>query len=422
MIEINFDGLIGPSHNYAALSPGNRASVANLGTVSRPRAAAVQGIAKMRTALVLGLCQGILLPHDRPATGWLRSLGFSGDDEAVAAAAVAADKTLFARAFSASPMWTANAATVSPAADTADRRCHLTVANLAAMPHRSHEAAATLAQLRVAFADPAFAVHPAIPSFGDEGAANHMRVAPAHGESGIEIFVYGVDGGGFPARQSRAASEAVARTHGLAPERTLFVEQATRAIAAGAFHNDVVAVANEGVVFYHEDAFADPAGFAADLTRLSPYATLIEVPASAVSLADALDGYLFNSQLVTRSDGTMALILPAEAEANPRVAAYLATLIAGNGPIRETRFVEVRESMRNGGGPACLRLRVVANPATVDPRFLVDAAKLDRLEAVVQSRWPDEIGPGDLARPALWRQCHAALAALLEALDLAELA
>ena len=422
MIEINFDGLIGPSHNYAALSPGNRASVSNLGTVSRPRAAAVQGIAKMRTALVLGLCQGVLLPHDRPATGWLRSLGFTGDDDAVAAAAIAADKTLFARAFSASPMWTANAATVSPAADTGDRRCHLTVANLSAMPHRSHEAAATLAQLRIAFSNQGFAVHPALPSFGDEGAANHMRVAPAHGEGGVEIFVYGVDGGGFPARQNRAASEAVARMHGLAPERTLFVEQARDAIAAGAFHNDVVAVANENVVFYHENAFADPAGFAADLARVAPYAMLIEVPAATVSLADAIESYLFNSQLVTRPDGAMALILPAEAQANPRVAAYLATLVAGNGPIRETRFVEVRESMRNGGGPACLRLRVVCDPAAVDPRFLVDAAKLDRIEGVVAAHWPEEIGPGDLARPALWRQCRTARAALLDALDLGDLA
>jgi succinylarginine dihydrolase len=417
--EINFDGLIGPSHNYAALSPGNCASAANAGTVSRPRAAALQGIAKMRTAIGLGLAQGVLLPHDRPATGWLRQLGFAGTADGIAAAAWAADPLLFARAMSASPMWTANAATVSPAADTADGRCHMTVANLSAMPHRSHEAAATLAQLRLAFAGPAFAVHSPVPSFGDEGAANHMRVGRP-GEPGVEIFVYGVDGGGFPARQNRAASEAVARTHGLDPARTLFVEQATEAIRAGAFHNDVVAVANDHVVFAHEAAFADPARFAADLARVAPDVVLIEVPASAVSLGEAIASYLFNSQLVTVADG-MALILPTEAQDNPRVAAYLATLIAGNGPIRRVHFVEVRESMRNGGGPACLRLRVAADPATVDPRFLVDPAKLDRLAAVVDDRWPEEIAPDDLGRPALWAACRAARAALLAELDLDEL-
>lgn len=419
--EINFDGIIGPSHNYAALSPGNRASAAHAGTVSRPRAAALQGLAKQRTALGLGLCQGVLLPHDRPAAGWLRQMGFFGDDDAVAAAAWASDRTLLARAMSASPMWTANAATVSPAADTADGLCHLSVANLSVMPHRSHEAAATLAQLRLAFADPAFAVHPALPTFGDEGAANHMRVGRP-GEPGVEMFVYGVDGGGFPARQSRFASEAIARRHRLDFARVLFVEQATTAIAAGAFHNDVVAVSNDGVVFAHEAAFADPAAFAANLARAAPDAELIVVPAAKVSLDYALASYLFNSQLVTLPDGAMALIAPGEARDTPSVAAYLDALVAGNGPIRAVHFVEVRESMRNGGGPACLRLRVAADPATVDPRFLVDEGKLDRLEAVVRAHWPDEIAPGDLGRPLLWAQCRTARAALLDVLDLNELA
>ncbi|MBV8972445.1 MAG: N-succinylarginine dihydrolase, partial [Sphingomonadaceae bacterium] len=320
---------------------------------------------------------------------------------------------------SASPMWTANAATVSPAADTADGRCHLTVANLSAMPHRSHEAAATLAQLRLAFADPAFAVHAAVPTFGDEGAANHMRVAPERGAPGVEVFVYGVDGGGYPARQSRFASEAVARTHGLDPARTLFVEQAPAAIAAGAFHNDVVAVASGRVVFAHEAAFAGD--FAADLARAAPWAELIVVPAAEVSLEDAIRSYLFNSQLVTRPDGAMALILPAECHDTATVAAYLERLVTGNGPIRETHFVEVRESMKNGGGPACLRLRVECDPATVDPRFLLDEAKIARLEAVVAAHWPEVIAPADLAQPALWAQCRAARAALLAELGLGEL-
>ncbi|MBC7495682.1 MAG: N-succinylarginine dihydrolase [Sphingomonadaceae bacterium] len=414
IVEINFDGLIGPSHNYAALSPGNLASARNSGAVSRPRDAALQGIAKQRAALALGLVQGVLLPHDRPASGWLGQLGYAID-------AAIDDPLQLARAMSASPMWTANAATVSPAADTRDGRCHLTVANLMAMPHRSHEAAATLAQLGVAFANAAFAVHDAVPTFGDEGAANHMRLAERHDAPGVEIFVYGVDGGGFPARQGRVASGAVARRHGLDPARTLFVEQATAAIRAGAFHNDVVAVANETVVFAHEFAFADPARFAADLARVAPWAEIITVPDAAVSLADAITSYLFNSQLVTLPDATMTLILPTEAQENSRVAAYLDSLIGGNGPIRAVRFVAVRESMRNGGGPACLRLRVVADPATVDPRFLVDDAKLDRIAGIVAAHWPVEIGPDDLARPGLWAQCRAARGALLDALDLVSL-
>ncbi len=422
MIEINFDGLIGPTHNYAALSFGNLASASNAGTTSRPREAALQGLAKMRFALSLGLTQGFFVPLERPNANWLRQLGFSGNAGAVCAAAYAADPRLFAQACSASSMWTANAATVSPADDTDDGRTHLSIANLSRMTHRSLEHTDTLAQLRIAFGGPAFAVHPALPpAFGDEGAANHMRMKTAHAQPGIEIFVYGAEGGRFPARQSRQASEAVARRHGLDPARTLFVQQSAAAIDAGAFHNDVVAVANETVLFAHEQAFADPGQLRADIARLLPNAVIIEVPASAVSLEDAIRTYLFNSQLVTQPTGGMALILPKESQASEPVRTWLEALVAGNGPIRAVHYVEVRESMRNGGGPACLRLRVVADPATVDPRFLLDAAKADRIATVIAAHWPESIGPGDLGNPALWEQAWTARRTLLDALDLGEL-
>ncbi len=410
MVEINFDGLIGPSHNYAGLSHGNLAATRNAGAMSRPRAAALQGIAKMRANIALGLTQGVLLPHARPNHRWLASLN---TDYA------AASLPLKAQALSASAMWAANAATVSPAPDTADARCHLTVANLVTMPHRSHEWRGTLAQLRLIFADPAFAVHPPVPApFGDEGAANHMRMADRHDAPGIEIFVYGVSGGGFPARQRIEASEAVARGHLLDPARTLFVEQSEAAIAAGAFHNDVVAVANGPVLFAHEQAFADKAGFYAALHERMPSAQIVEVPASAVSLDDAITSYLFNAQLVTLPDDAMALILPEEARANPRVWAWLQALIAGNGPIRRLEVVNVRESMANGGGPACLRLRVVADPATIDPRFLVDDARLDQLAAVVETHWPEMIDPASIGDTALIAQIERAHAALLDTIGI----
>ena len=412
--EINFDGLVGPSHNYAGLSPGNLAASHNAGKVSHPRAAALEGITKMRANLALGLAQGLFLPHRRPDRAWLESLA---TDPANAA------PWLRAASLSASPMWAANAATVSPAADSADRRCHLTVANLLTMPHRSHEWPETLAQLRLAFADPAFAVHAPVPApFGDEGAANHMRLALSHERPGIEIFVHGVAGGGFPVRQHAEAGRAIARAHGLDPDRTLHVAQSEAAIAAGAFHNDVVAVADGLTLFAHEQAFADPAAFYADLRRLLPEVSIVEVPASAVPLGDAITSYLFNAQLVTLGEGGQALILPAEARETRSVWAWLETMIAGNGPIRRLELVDVRQSMANGGGPACLRLRVVAYPATVDPRFLVDDAKLDLVAALVEANWPESIAPDQLTDPALWARIEQARAALLDLLGLTELA
>ncbi|QNM82647.1 N-succinylarginine dihydrolase [Sphingomonas sabuli] len=413
--EINFDGIVGPSHNYAGLSLGNLASTRNARQVSQPRAAALEGVEKMRANLQLGLAQGIFLPHPRPDRDWLARLGTTIEQ---------ADDALAANAMSASAMWAANAATVSPAPDTGDGTCHLTVANLRTMPHRSHEWQATLAQLQVAFADrAAFTVHGPVPGvFGDEGAANHMRLCASHGESGVEVFVYGRTGGAFPARQHIEACKAIARFHQLDPERTIFAEQSPQAIEAGAFHNDVVAVANERVLFAHEQAFADRDAVVAGCERLVPGFELVEVSAADVPIADAVTSYLFNAQLVSPPDGEMTLIVPSEARETPSVWAWLQRHLSGNGPIRKVEVVDVRQSMANGGGPACLRLRVLADPATVDPRFMVDAAKLDRIAAVIEAHWPQTIGNDGLRDPALVETIERARLALLNELDLAQLA
>ena len=412
--EINFDGIVGPSHNYSGLSLGNLAATRHAGEVSQPRAAALQGIDKMRANIQLGLVQGIFVPQPRPARPWLAELGTAIEH---------AEHHIAANAMSASAMWAANAATVSPAPDTGDGKCHLTVANLKTMPHRSHEWPATLAQLRLAFASDAFAVHGPVPiAFGDEGAANHMRLTAAHGEPGIEVFVYGVSGGPFPARQNIEASKAIARLHRLDPERTFFAAQSEEAIAAGAFHNDVVAVANGPVLFAHEKAFADRDGLIGKLgAKLSGF-EYVEVPDAEVPLADAIRSYLFNAQLVTPPDGAMTLVAPTECRDTPSVASWIERHLASNGAIRRVHFVDVRQSMANGGGPACLRLRVACNPAEVDPRFMVDERKLDRLATIIADHWPEMIESSDAQSPPLVADVERARAALLDALDLGELA
>jgi succinylarginine dihydrolase len=415
LVEINFDGIIGPSHNYAGLSRGNLASANNAGAASYPKAAALQGIEKMRTNIALGLAQGFFMPLDRPNHDWLR--GLATDMQS-------AEPHIRAAAFSASSMWAANAATVSPAPDTADGKCHLSAANLLTMAHRSHEWTGTLAQLQLAFADERhFAVHGPVPApYGDEGAANFMRLCASHDAAGVEIFVYGRTGGPYPARQHIEASKAIARAHRLNPAKILFVQQSEAAIAAGAFHNDVVAVANERVLFTHEQAFEHPDQTYADIKRMMPEAEIIIVPANRVSLADAIQSYLFNAQLVTLPDGGMALILPSEAQDNARVWGWLTEMVEGNGPIRKLVPVDVRQSMANGGGPACLRLRVVADPATIDQRFMADATKLDTIAEVVAAYWPDTITPEQLSDPDLLDKVRLARLALLEAADLIGLA
>jgi succinylarginine dihydrolase len=369
----------------------------------------------MRTNFRLGLAQGFFVPLDRPNQNWLA--GLSTDMQS-------AEQHIRAAAFSASAMWAANAATVSPAPDTADGKCHLSVANLITMAHRSHEWPGTLAQLKLAFAhERNFAVHGPVPApFGDEGAANFMRLCTTHSDAGVEIFVYGKTGGPFPARQHIEASMAIARAHRLDPARTLFVQQSEMAIAAGAFHNDVVAVANAHVLFTHELAFENPEQTYADIRRIMPETEIIIVPADRVTLADAIQSYLFNAQLVTLPDGGMALILPSEAQENVRVWGWLTEMAASNGPIRKLVPVDVRQSMANGGGPACLRLRVVADPATVDPRFIADEAKLDAIAEVVNTYWPETIAPDQVGNADLLDKVRLARLALLEATDLVSLA
>ena len=414
LVEINFDGIVGPSHNYAGLSVGNIASAKHQGNTSYPKAAALQGLAKMRGNLARFGHQGFFLPLPRPNNGLLQSLGVDAND---------ADPALIAASFSASSMWTANAATVSPAPDTSDGRCHLTPANLVTMLHRGQEWPDTKRQLQLAFADPShFAVHDAIPpSYGDEGAANHMRLCSGHGAAGVEVFVYGKAGGKFPARQHEQASRAVARLHGINPDACVFIEQNPAAIAAGAFHNDVVAVANQNVVFAHELAFADRQGAYDAMRAAFPELQVVEVPDSAVPLDEAIRTYLFNAQLVTRPDGAMALVVPEECRESTRVWQWCEQMLSGNGPIREVIPVDVRQSMANGGGPACLRLRVVCDPHTVDPRFMLSDEKADQMEAVIAANWPEQIDPGELGNPALTNTIITARQKLLQTLDLEEL-
>ncbi|MEO1921498.1 MAG: N-succinylarginine dihydrolase [Sphingomonadaceae bacterium] len=411
--EINFDGIVGPSHNYAGLSLGNIASASHKGDPSYPRAAALQGVAKMRHNLGLGLAQGFLLPLPRPNRAFLEAIA---PDEDTPPALVAA-------AWSASSMWTANAATVSPAPDTRDGKCHLTPANLVTMPHRAQELQDTKAQLDLAFGGESFVVHDAVmPSFGDEGAANHMRFCEGHDAPGIEVFVWGRQGGRFPARQHEQASRIVARSHGLDPARAVFIEQNPEAIAAGAFHNDVVSVANERVLFTHERAFADQAGAYDAIRAAFPALQVVEVPEASVSLEEAIRTYLFNAQLVSLPEGGMALVVPSECRESESVWSWVETMLGSNGPIRQVLPVDVRQSMANGGGPACLRLRVVADPDAVDPRFMVDEAKAGRIEQVVAEHWPEQIDPADIGSDSLARSVIDARRALLGALELSELA
>ncbi|XKH02550.1 N-succinylarginine dihydrolase [Marinobacter nauticus] len=424
-VEANFDGLVGPTHNYAGLSWGNIASKANVNAASNPKEAALQGLAKMKRLADRGYVQGVLPPHERPHIPTLRRLGFVGNDRQVLEQAASTAPAILAAVSSASAMWTANAATVSASADTADHRVHFTPANLCAKFHRSIEHPVTARALKAIFTDEScFAHHPALPSvahFGDEGAANHTRLSRGHGEPGVELFVYGKSAFNaeapapvrYPARQTLEASQAVARLHGLTDRHAVFAQQNPAAIDAGVFHNDVIAVGNGNVLFYHEQAFMEEERVLADIRHRLPGAQLeaVRVSSEEVPLQDAVASYLFNSQLLNTPDG-MLLAVPGECREIESVSRYLDDLLRTDNPITSVEVFDVKQSMRNGGGPACLRLRVPLTDEelkAMNRGVILTDALYERLVTWVEAHYRDELTQEDLADPMLLEDNRKAL-------------
>ncbi|WP_417814131.1 N-succinylarginine dihydrolase [Thalassospira alkalitolerans] len=438
-IEANFDGLVGPTHNYAGLSFGNVASTSNASTHSDPKSAALQGLTKMKALHDMGFVQGVLPPHERPHVKTLRDVfGFTGSDGDVLASAWKTNPNLVLATSSASPMWTANAATVSPSGDTGDGKVHFTPANLCTMFHRSIEHSVTGRALAATFTDANhFTHHPALPGtdhMGDEGAANHTRFCGDYGARGVEFFVYGRHAfeagktrpGRYPARQTYEASSAIARHHGLSDDSVVYAQQNPDLIDAGVFHNDVISVGNGNVLFHYEDAFVDTPAVLDDIKRkmagIADF-THIEVPKSAIPLSDVVKSYLFNSQLLRLPEnGQMMLILPTEAKETISVRDYLYDLIGkGKTPIKQIKFFDLRQSMRNGGGPACLRLRVAlteAELAATNQHSLINDQRFTELTAWVEKHYRDRLSAEDFRDPLLLSEVRTALDELTQLLDL----
>lgn len=427
--EFNFDGLVGPTHNYAGLSHGNMASAKHHGQTANPRAAVLEGLAKMRQLSDWGFAQAVLPPLSRPNIGLLFQLGFRGTPAEMIASAARVDPVLLAVAYSASAMWTANAATVAPSCDTEDHRVHFTPANLSSLLHRSIEASETTAHLRTIFANPQhFVVHDPLPAgaaLSDEGAANHTRLCADYGGSGIQIFAYGRTALNshlphpqrFPARQTRESCAAIIRRHQLSSRHAWLWQQNPLAIDAGVFHNDVISVGNQNVFLCHELAFVEQSQRLDELRRgfaetCQGDLHLFEVSATELPIGDAVQSYLFNSQLLSREDGNMTLVCPRECQETPSAQAVIQRLLESSNPVDQVQYFDLRQSMRNGGGPACLRLRVVLNPAEQQAfhqgvRFTPGLH--DQLQQWAQQHYRETLTIDDLRDPNLMHESWSAL-------------
>ncbi|MCY2983790.1 MAG: N-succinylarginine dihydrolase [Planctomycetota bacterium] len=418
-IEINIDGMIGPTHHFGGLGVGNIASHASQNQISNPREAALEGLAKMERVAGLGVAQYYLPPPTRPNWQWLETIGYSGDRRDLLRRCYDESPRLLSAAYSSAFMWTANAATVAPASDTSDGRLHLVPSNLCSNLHRGQEAAERRDQLRQMFREvPNCDVHEPLPSvwaLRDEGAANHMRLCGPDGQKAIHLFVYGQSdesmSAKFFSRQSEQAARSVARRMSLRDDDCVFVQQTAQAIDAGVFHNDVIAMSNGGVMIYHELAFENSDSTIECINQKFERKTganlfCRSVNDSELPIAEAVRSYLFNSQLISveneNAGGDMELICPTNCCDSSAVSNLLRGWIeeAGN-PIRGVRYMPLGQSMKNGGGPACLRLRVMLSPTQlkeVDDRFMVTEERLIKLRTEVNNWYPGSIELSDLAR------------------------
>lgn len=439
-IEANFDSIVGPTHHFAGLGVGNLASRSHRDQVARPRAAALQGIEKMRRCVRLGSRQAILPPQQRPALEMLRRLGFEADDTAQLLRTAAAEAPHWLHAvWSASSMWTANAATVSPSSACADGKAHITIANLSSSLHRSLEADQTFKRFRSIFRNPSFIIHPPLPTavgLRDEGAANHMRLTDATGARGVDVFVYGSSGSDgspptrFFARQSFEASRAVARLHRLDPRSTFYLRQHPDAIDAGAFHNDVVATNHLNVWLHHEGAYWNAEETIASIEKRFESVTgeaLIrhEVRHASVSRHDVVQSYLFNGQLLSHEHEprSMTMLCPEQVREIPATQNLAQTLPSQVGPLDACEFVDLRESMNNGGGPACVRLRAPLTEAqwlSLPEKVRWSENAADELCEAIERHYPETLAFADLVNVDLIEQSQRAVNAIERVLGLTD--
>lgn len=437
--EINFDALVGPTHFYGGFAYGNIASMKNRHKHSNPKQAALQGLEKMWLVASLGVKQAILPPHERPDINILRSLGFSGSDQKILKDCYGQAPELLRQISTSSSMWAANAATVTPSSDTKDGKVHVTPANLPTLFHRSIEAASNFQILHSIFSNPEhFIVHPPLP-FGthlsDEGAANHTRFCKTHQTPGVHLFTFGryalksdePKTNSFPARQSYEASQAIARNHLIPFERVVFAQQNPLTIDMGVFHNDVISTGNESFYLYHESAFINSPAILEELEKkIGQYChsklCKIEISSQELHLKDAVNSYLFNSQILTLPNKDVAIIAPIECQKISPAKKILEKILADEeNPISKLLYVNLRQSMQNGGGPACLRLRMVLTTdemTSIKPSIFLDSHLYQKLKFWIESHYRDKLTPEALHDPKFLLETQYALDELTQILNI----
>jgi len=429
LIEVQMDTLVGMTHHFGGHAKGNFASMHHKGQNSNPKQAALQGLEKMKWVLDQGVPQLVLPPQSRPHLPSLRTLGLNGSIQTQLQKLFEINPNTFAKLCSSAFIWTANAATVIPSCDTLDHKVHLYIANLNSHLHREIESQHRLKLFREIFPHPSvFSIHPPLPSseLRDEGAANHTRF-----EGGYHLFVYGDPTGstpGFeniPRRQSLAAQKIIAHSAGLHHDKVLYLQQSDQALKAGVFHNDVAAVGFEHTYLCHEQAYH---GGLNDLEKLQTWyninhdhsLNLEMVSKQDLSLDDTVASYLFNTQWLSLKNHTVKVLTPTQCQQNAHASNAIDQWMHTH-QNWTFEYINLNESMNNGGGPACLRLRL---PLTqnelehVHPGVFLTQKKYEVIRQWIETYYPSHFSLSDVLDPEFRQRQKNALQALYYHLDL----
>lgn len=413
-------GLSGPTYHFGGLASGNLASHQHANEHSNPKLAAMQCLQVMRLLADLGASVAVMPIQCRPHLKFLHALGFRGRPEVVLQKVAKQDMNLLLASYSSAHVFVANAAHVCASCDARDGKVHITPANLTSNLHRMMEVPSTAKMLQSIFTDERYFKHhsplPSQATFSDEGQANDVRLCD---DAAVHLFCYGVaqkqTTQHFAARQSLAACQAVARLHRLDRERVIFAEQSARAIDAGVFHHDIVCASHSRFMMLHQDAFAHQEQVISQLTAMCQDVMLVEINRRHLSLEQAVESYLFNSQLVRLGEDALAMIAPQECQQVPAAQAQIDRLLEGDNPIQRVDYVFESEGMKNGGGPACLRLRLLLSEqemAAVHPGVLFSNALEEKLKQWIDRYYRDRLSLEDLLDPLLIQEAQEACEAL----------
>src|SRR5262249_41246840 len=88
-------------------------------------------------------------------------------------------------------------------------------------------------------------------------------------------------------------------------------------------------------------------------------------------------------------------------------------------PIKSIHYLDLHESMANGGGPACLRLRIVLTESelkSINPHVILSDFLYEKLVQWIEKHFRETLNPKDLADPDLLKESRQALDELTQIL------